>query len=98
MQQKPTTVEAPSSSTLSENKYTGLSGYYMAVFTFNGVHQMISVQTDPYPCPYNPNSAIGYTDMANTFEACDIGALSPAPLPANPTIPVYGDSLLQLVS
>ena len=54
----------------------------------------IGYQSDPYPCPYDTTSP--YVDLRGIFSHCT-GTSGTAPsLPTPSTIPVYGDSIMQL--
>ena len=54
LQLNPTTAIPPDGQPdASTNTYNTPSGYYMALFTMTaGTNEFISVETDPYPCPF----------------------------------------------
>ena len=55
----------------------------------------MGTQSDPYPCPYDTSST--YVDLRGVFSHC-VGSNTAATLPSitAATIPVYGDSIIQL--
>ena len=55
----------------------------------------IGYQSDHYPCPYDTTSA--YVDIRGIFSHCTGSSATAAPsLPTPSTLPVYGDSIMQL--
>ena len=88
---------AAAATTAGDDKiYTSLTtGYYLTIFNGDGAKGAFtgSAPTDPYTCPYDTS----YADPRGIFTGCT-GTTGNAPTisTAAPTIPIFGDSLIQL--
>ena len=80
-------------------QFTGAATtYYLSKFTWTATTGLtVGIQSDPYPCPYDTSST--YADLRGVFSHC-VGSNTAATLPVitAATIPVYGDSIIQLTN